>query len=104
MIINIDNKEYKLKYTLRGYMIFEQIIGHSFSGAGMGDFITLFYSMVMASNKEATLDFDKFIDWLDDNTDKLHEFSEWISENIKKQNNLSPKKEEVKGEENPKNL
>lgn len=103
MIITIDNTEYRLKYTLRGYMIFEQITNHSFNGNGMSDFITLFYSMVMASNKEATLDFETFIDWLDETPKKLHEFSEWIGENIRKQNSLSPNKEDVKGESDPKN-
>lgn len=96
MIIKIQEQEIKLRYTLRGYMIFEQITEHSFNGKGMSDFITLFYSMVMASNKDITITFDEFLDWLDLNPETLSEFSNWITDNIRKQNELSPKKEEVK--------
>lgn len=92
MIININNKEINLKYSFRGYMIFEQITNHSFSGNGMSDFITLFYSMMMGSDKELTITFDEFVEWLDMNPDKLQEFSEWVTDNITKQNTLTNKK------------
>ena len=67
MLLKIDNKEITLKYTLRGYMIFEQVTNHSFNGVGMSDFVILFYSMLMASDKELTITFDDFIDYLDEN-------------------------------------
>lgn len=89
MKVDIDNKEVNLKYTFRAYMIFEQIVGHSFAGINLTEFITLFYSVLMASDTELTTDYDKFIDWLDENPNKLGEFTKWLTENIKKQNALT---------------
>lgn len=102
MKISIKDKEITLKYSFRGYMIFEQVTNHAFSGASMTDFIILFYSMVMASDKELTITYDEFIDYLDENPELLKEFSEWIGDNVSKQKNLSTSKE-VKGELDPKN-
>ena len=99
MLLKIDNKEITLKYTLRGYMIFEQVTNHSFNGVGMSDFVILFYSMLMASDKELTITFDDFIDYLDENPQLMGEFSEWISANIAKQTKLSPEKEVIEPKE-----
>lgn len=104
MIININNKEINLKYSFRGYMIFEQIANHAFSGNGMSDFILLFYSMMMGSDKELTITFDEFVEWLDMNPEKLQEFSKWITDNITKQNELTNKKDtDTDKELDPKN-
>jgi len=98
MKVEINNKEIELKYTFRAYMIFEQITDHSFMGNNLSDFITFFYSVLMASDRELAIDFDNFIEWLDDNPDKLNEFTEWMIANTKKQSELSNSKKEVKEE------
>lgn len=93
MKVEIENREIELRYTFRAYMIFEQITEHSFTGSNLSDFITFFYSVLMASDRELAIDFDNFIEWLDDNPDKLNEFTEWMIANTKKQSDLSSKKE-----------
>lgn len=94
MVINLKNKLIELKYTFRGYMIFEEITDKSFEG-GIKDTIILFYSMLMGSSKELSIEFDDFMDWLDENPDKLSEFTEWLQSNIKSRN-LRNKGEETK--------
>lgn len=93
MKVDINNREIELRYSFRAYMIFEQITEHSFMGNNLSDFITFFYSVLMASDRELAIDFDNFIEWLDDNPDKLNEFTEWMIANTKKQSELSSKKE-----------
>lgn len=90
MVITIENKEITLKYSFKGYMIYEQLMEESFKPTGMKEIITLFYSMCMASCKDLTITFDSFIDWLDENPKMLGDFSTWISSNITRDNELSP--------------
>lgn len=97
MIINIENKEITLKYSFRGFMIYEQITDKSFQPKGLNELITLFYCIVMASDKELVIDFDDFIEWLDQNPKCLNDFSSWLSENVNRENELLPKQNE--GEE-----
>ena len=98
MKVDIDNKEITLKYTFRSFMIFEQVTGHSFSGKNLSEFIELFYSTLMASDSELTIDFNTFVDWLDENPQKLTEYTKWVADNITKQNLLTEPKEEKKTE------
>lgn len=98
MKVDIDNKEITLKYTFRSFMIFEQVTGQSFSGKNLSEFIELFYSTLMASDSELTIDFNTFVDWLDENPQKLTEYTKWVADNITKQNLLSEPKEEKKAE------
>ena len=104
MEITINNQTIKLKYSFRGFMAYEQITNEAFKPDGLKSLITLFYSFVMVSDNQLSITFDEFIDWLDENPNKLNDFSNFIAENNERQNNLSPKPtEEVKGETDPKN-
>ena len=104
MEITINNQTIKLKYTFRGFMAYEQITNEAFNPTGLKNLITLFYAFVMVSDNQLTITFDEFIDWLDENPNKLNDFSNFIAENNERQNSLSPKPtEEVKGETDPKN-
>lgn len=104
MEITINNQTIKLKYSFRGFMAYEQITNEAFKPDGLNSLITLFYSFVMVSDTSLSITFDEFIDWLDENPNKLNDFSNFIAENNERQNSLSPKPtEEVKGEADPKN-
>ncbi len=104
MEITINNQTIKLKYSFRGFMAYEQITNEAFNPTSLKNLITLFYSFVMISDNQLTITFDEFIDWLDENPNKLNDFSKFIAENNERQNSLSPKPtEEVKGETDPKN-
>lgn len=75
-IINIKNKEYKVKQTLRALFIFEQITGRPFEIKTMLDNYIFFYSVILANNPDNILDWDDFIDALDENPNLLNDFTE----------------------------
>lgn len=74
--INIKNKEYKVKQTLRALFIFEQITGRPFEIKTMLDNYIFFYSVILANNPDNILDWDDFIDALDETPNLLNDFTE----------------------------
>lgn len=82
-IINIKNKEYKVKQTLRALFIFEQITGRPFEIKTMLDNYIFFYSVILANNPDNILDWDDFIDALDENPNLLNDFTELNQEQNK---------------------
>lgn len=103
MKLNIQDKEINIKYSFKGFMAYEQITGESFKPQGLKEIITLFYAMVMTANNELSITFDDFIDWLDANPTALNEFTNFLSDNTKRQNELSPEQKEEVKEDNSKN-
>lgn len=72
-------EELNLKQTFRAYIIYEKIMGESFSSkAGLNGIIVLFYSYIMGSNKDMIVDYDDYMDWLDEHPSMLNEFSDWL--------------------------
>ena len=74
--IIINNKEYKIKYSIRALFIFEQITGKPFKVETLLDNYIFFYSMILANNKDEVLDWNDFLDALDDNPNLLEEMNE----------------------------
>lgn len=108
MTITINEKEYNIKYSFRALMIYENITHKSFNPKTISDMIVFFYSIVLAANKGCELKFDDFLDWIDENPDKITDFSSWLTDTFTQQDEISNKpeiKEEVKkeAEENEKN-
>ena len=64
-MITINNKEYKVKYTIRALFVFEQITGKAFEIKTLLDNYIFFYSMIIANNPDNVLDWNEFIDALD---------------------------------------
>lgn len=81
--INIKNKEYKVKQTLRALFIFEQITGRPFEIKTMLDNYIFFYSVILANNPDNILDWDDFIDALDETPNLLNDFTELNQEQNK---------------------
>ncbi len=92
MKITYHEKEYELKYSFRALMIYENITQKSFQPTTLTDIITFFYSVVLASAKGDIIDYNEFIDWLDDNTTELNNFSLWLTEILDINNKIAPKK------------
>lgn len=101
MKVNINNKEVELKYSFRSMIIYEKITNESFSPKGLTEIINYFYSTIMASDKTLELGYEEFIDYLDENPEKLTEFNEWLVgmternkkiEGEQKGENVDPKK------------
>lgn len=82
MNININNTEIQLKYSYRAFIIYETIADESFNGKGLKELITMYYAVVMASNKDISITFDDFVDWLDE-SQTLDEFVKWFAEHTK---------------------
>ena len=80
MKVTFNEKEYDIKYSFRAYMIYENIMGKSFSPQGLTDMIIFFYATLLAAAKGDTIKYEDFLDWLDDNPDELNKFSKWLME------------------------
>lgn len=90
MIVKIKDKEITLKFSFRAYMFFEDITGHSFTGATMGETVTFLYCVVLASCDEYSVKFDDFLDAIDENPEIITEMTDWIMTNDKMTNMLMP--------------
>ena len=88
MTITINDKDIELKYTLRSMMMYENITGKTFAPEGVSDILTFVYCVVVASAKNYELEFDDFLDLIDENQDKLNEFSLWLTNVVATQNYL----------------
>ena len=84
MKITINNKEYKLKYTIRALFIFEQITGRAFEIKTTMDHYLFFYSMLLANNPDNLLDWDEFIDAMDNDSTLITQLNQVISDSTKK--------------------
>ncbi len=63
--IEINGKSYKVKQTIRGMFLWEQIAGRPFELKTTLDNYLYYYALILANNKDATLDWDEFIDAID---------------------------------------
>ena len=61
--ISLNGKDFSLKYTLRAFFVFESISGYPFQFGKLLDEYILFYSFLIASNKDSfNMEFDEFIE------------------------------------------
>lgn len=81
--IQIGDVEYKLKYSLRALIIFEKIMGKSFSPGDLTNEVVLYFSIVKAANPNSDLEFDQFFAYLDDNMKALYSLREWLTAAMK---------------------
>ena len=98
MVIDFNGKQYTLKYSFRALMIYENITQKSFNPKGISDVMIVFYAVLVASAKDTTLDFDKFLDWLDEHPTAINEFSEWLTAVFNHQAGITNKGIEADGE------
>ena len=86
MKINIKGTELELYYSMRVYLIYEQITGKTLS-LQEGYYtvsVNLFYSTILASMQRNHLDldfeYDEYLDWLDEQgADLIKDFINWFS-------------------------
>ena len=76
--IEINGTEYNIKYTIRALFIFEQISGKSFKLDTLLDNYLLFYSMILACNKDNVLSWDDFIDAIDNDPQLLVKLNDTV--------------------------
>lgn len=95
--IEINGKNYKLKYTVRSLFIFEQITGKSFKIESLLDNYLFFYSMILANNKDDVLSWDDYINAMDEDPTLFKRMSDIIEEQQKKDNLFSNEEKNKKG-------
>ena len=85
MKVKIKGKELELFYSMRIYLIYEQITGNTLSlkDGSYTVSVNLFYSAILASMQHYHLDLDfeynEYLDWLDEQgIDLIKEFIEWF--------------------------
>lgn len=104
MKITINGRDITLRYTFRAMIIYEKICNSSFTGKGITEVLCYLYSTILASDRDNTLTFDDFMDWLDENPEVISEFSEWLANVVNKNSYISKNSEKANSEDSPKNV
>lgn len=94
MTIKIKDREVTLKYSFRALMLYENIQKKSFNPETTTDVLVFMFCVIMGSDKDIDLDFNEFLDMVDENPNLVIMFSNWLTTEINKQNTLSPEEEE----------
>lgn len=94
MTIKIKDREVTLKYSFRALMLYENIQKKSFNPETTTDVLVFMFCVIMGSDKDIDLDFNEFLDMVDENPNLVIMFSNWLTAEINKQNTLSPEEEE----------
>lgn len=82
----INKKEYKMKYTFRALMLFEQITNKMFTIESLSDELIFFYCILLASNPDNTMTFDEFMDYIDEDPTLLTQFQQFLTDEAIKRN------------------
>lgn len=90
----INGKEYVAKYSLRALFLYERMTGHNgFETASTEDSFRFMFAMIKANNKECELDWDGFIDAVEENPGIATELTAIINEEVSKMAALGQPKE-----------
>lgn len=63
--VNINGKDYQIKQTIRSLFLWEQIAGRPFEMKTTLDNYLYYYCLVLANNKDCDLEWDAFLDSID---------------------------------------
>ena len=88
--ISFNGKDFSLKYTLRAFFVFESISGYPFQFGKLLDEYILFYSFLIASNKDSfNMEFDEFIELCENDLTLFEQFKEFILDEIELRSQLA---------------
>ena len=103
MKVKINDQEIELVYSMRAFVIYENIAGDSLDFSNfksLKQLTTTFLAFVYASAQKQGINinwtYDDYMNWLDDNNGYtiLNEFALWLADQIQAQFNLLPKTED----------
>ncbi len=94
-LVNIGGREYRLRYGLRSFFLYENITGKPFDGTKTFNLYTLNYAMVLASNDDVTMTLDEFIDACDADPSIFQTFLGLLEEEAKKASQFVGSKKKV---------
>lgn len=92
MKIKINDKEIELKQTIRSLLMYENIKGESYVPKSLNDILLYIYCVVISSAKDYSLDYDAFIDWVDEHPEELEKVVKFIQQTQENQNNIKKNK------------
>ena len=79
MKIKIKDLEITLKNSFRSLIIYEAMTKKTFKPETITDVIVYFFSVISASANPAQVDWDDFMNWLDENPNAISEFQNWLT-------------------------
>lgn len=104
MKIKIKEQELELHYSLRIYMFYENIMGHSIDMQTISSYtslVVLFYSAILATlqyeHKNLDITYDEYMDWLDSQHNILADFATWFIKNVEVSAKVTPIKDSSDG-------
>lgn len=77
--IKINGEEYVIKYTIRALFMWEQITGKPFKISTLLDNYIFFYCMLIANNKDKVLNWDSYLDALDNDTTLFKQMTDIVN-------------------------
>ena len=77
--IKINGEEYVIKYTIRALFMWENITGKPFKINTLLDNYIFFYCMLLSNNKDKVLDWDSYLDALDNDTTLFSQMTEIVN-------------------------
>lgn len=106
MKITYNNEEFELHYSMRIYIIYENMMDKTVQPEDFYSYtsiVSLFYAAVVATlqynKKNIQIEYNEFIDWIDENGGVafVNKFGEWFAKQVNVQMNLVPTQPETKG-------
>lgn len=97
--IKINGKDYKFKNTLRAMFIFEQITKKPFKIETLLDNYIYLYSILLANNEDNLIDWNDFINALDDDISIYNQLMNILNENREIEDLINGDKEEESAEQ-----
>lgn len=82
--IKINDKEYKVKYTIRALFYWEQITGKPFAINTLLDNYLFFYCMILANNPDNVLEWDQFLNAIDNDPTLFTQINSTVEDSQKK--------------------
>lgn len=98
MIITINKKQYKVKYTIRALFIYEQITGKPFNIVTLFDNYLFFYCLILANNPDNVLDWEEYIEAVDTDKGLFEQLAKVVQENQKQDNLIAGEDDEGEGQ------
>lgn len=78
--VNINGKDYQIKQTIRSLFLWEQIAGRPFEVKTTLDNYLYYYCLILANNKECDLDWDAFLDAIDNDPSIIIEITKALAD------------------------
>lgn len=91
-MVTLNGKTYRIKYTLRGLFVYEQIAGVPFSPEKTLNVFLLIFCFLIVNNEDFSMSFDKFMDILDDEPETVKNIMDWMAEETTRINLISGEK------------